>query len=92
MTEKIRQYATSIRCICPGCPAVSGKDGRIKCGRVADCLVNEWHHVAQRKELDKILEQKGWKRLKTLGVFQRLCPRCCATVLKQRAAMKLKWG
>ena len=91
--DKVQQYKTTIRCQCPGRPSgVPDTNERIKCERVVDVEVKEYHPKKQQLELQAALQKEGWKRLRTLGVYQRLCPSCSNFVLDQRAAAKLKWG
>ena len=91
--EKIQQYKTTIRCQCPGRPSgVPDTVVRTKCERVVDVVVVEMSPKRQQVELHKGLQAEGWKRLRTLGVYQRLCPSCSKFVLEQRARNKLKWG
>ena len=90
--DKVQQYTTTVRCRCPGHPAISGKTGRIKCERYTDVEVTEFHPKKQQLQLQAGLEKAQWKRLRTMGQFQRLCPSCSKLVLKMRAESKLKWG
>ena len=96
---KINQYKTILTCTCVGRPAmgtggavgITLKDwGRIKCGKVIEIPVK--HNIPFSKQTKPFLEANGWKNLKTLGFFQRLCPDCSEFVLNMRARDKSTWG
>ena len=70
----------------------SGDFGRIKCGKVITIPVNPDSHLSYSKQTKPFLEENGWRNLKTLGFFQRLCPKCSNYVLDMRARDKITWG
>ena len=71
--------------------------GRIKCGVMIEIVIDKTGPIALtsgliKKQTKPFLEAAGWKSLKTLGYFQRLCPQCSDYVLKMRARDKSRWG
>ena len=104
---KINQFKTILTCTCPGRPAMgtggdlgmaAGEFGRIKCGKMIEIDIKSADGPVAlttgliKKQTKPFLEANGWKNLKTLGYFQRLCPKCSEYVLKMRARDKSTWG
>ncbi len=96
--SKIKQFSTLLICKCVGRPAAANKDGRITCRRTIQIPINP--NVGPtalttgliKKETQPFLDAAGWKKLKTLGHFQRLCPSCTKYVLEMRQQDKEMWG
>tara|TARA_Y100001951_G_C11121025_1_gene172769 strand:+ start:116 stop:430 length:315 start_codon:yes stop_codon:yes gene_type:complete len=102
---KISQFTTVLTCKCVGRPSmgtggVEGTvdvSGRIQCDREISMAIDSAGPVALttgliKKQTKPFLESAGWKSLKTLGYFQRLCPKCSEYVLQMRARDKSRWG
>jgi len=71
--------------------------GRVQCDRVIEIPLANFGPTALttgliKKQTKPFLESAGWKSLKTLGYFQRLCPKCSEYVLQMRARDKSRWG
>ena len=86
---KIKQYWTKVVCECVGHPAVHNKEGRVMCRKTAEV---DLYDLSSRNELTTKLEEKSWKRLKTLGHFQYVCPTCATKIKDMRQKMKFRWG
>jgi len=89
-------YNTIAETICPGSPSVVGKAVRIKCGRRDRTLIDQaeigrgkW---ARARYIRTQLNSFGWRRLKTLGETNMMCPRCVGVIEEQRIEMTEKWG
>ena len=103
---KINQFKTILTCTCVGRPAMGtggyeGTDegfGRVKCDKMIQVDIKHGEGPTAlttgliKKQTKPFLENAGWKSLKTLGYFQRLCPQCSDYVLKMRARDKSRWG
>lgn len=94
---KIKQFTTILICKCVGRPAAANKDGRITCRRTIQIPMSDIGPTALtsgliKKETQPFLDKAGWKKLKTLGHFQRLCPSCTKYVLGMRQQDKEMWG
>ena len=98
MSEKIKQYTTTLNCECPGYPNAHSlarlKDAkRIKCGRsVTMKLALGQSYMGNRQEIQRKLRDMNWTKLKTYGVFQNFCPSCTQYILKKREDNKAVWG
>jgi len=102
MSKKIQQFTLILTCKCVGRPSsgtteVLNKGGRIKCKKTIVIPISKsgptaLHSSVIKRETAPFLDDAGWKKLKTLGYFQRLCPSCSDYVLKQRARDKEQWG
>ena len=96
--SKVKQFQTKLTVECPGHPAISNKDGRRICKRTTDISIAQAggspfsEKLLGRRTILAALQKKGWTKLKTLGFFQTLCPRCSKVVLEQRAANTHRWG
>ena len=75
-----------------------GADGtRIRCNKTIKIPLSDRGPIALTSGLIKMetqpfLDMQGWKRLKTLGHYQRLCPSCTKYVLDMRRKEKQMWG
>lgn len=106
--SKIKQFTTILVCNCVGRPvntlgrSQGGLDGRIKCDRKITVPVSggpmsvRADTATGRKlvsqETAQYLDDNGWRKLKTLGHFQRLCPSCSKFVIEQREQERRLWG
>jgi len=98
---KIKQFKTFLICTCVGRPAehtgTSETGGRIQCGRTLQIPISDGGPTSLatgliKKQTQPFLDKAGWKKLKTLGYFQRLCPSCSEHVIARRAGDKETWG
>lgn len=99
--SKIQQFTMILTCKCVGRPAehtgTSETGGRIRCGKTIQIPISKSGPTSLqssviKKETQPFLDNAGWKKLKTLGYFQRLCPSCSKHVLTRRARDKEMWG
>ena len=100
---KIQQFSMVLVCECVGRPSSGttdeqNKGGRINCNKSIDIIIKRESGPMSinqgliTRETAPYLDKAGWKKLKTLGYFQRLCPSCSDYVLKMRARDKNRWG
>ena len=101
---KINQFTMILHCKCVGRPSSGttdeqNKGGRINCKRSIEIPIQRSdggpmsiNQGLITKETQPFLDAAGWKKLKTLGNFQRLCPSCSDFVMKMRARDKSRWG
>tara|TARA_Y100001938_G_C8037308_1_gene404079 strand:+ start:665 stop:964 length:300 start_codon:yes stop_codon:yes gene_type:complete len=99
MKEKIRQFKQQLTCECPGYPKMVKSVGRNKdsprvlCERKITIALKLGQSYQQNgREIARTLEDKGWHKLKTLGVFQNFCPTCSKYILDMRKHNKEVWG
>jgi len=105
--SKIHQYDMYLICKCVGRPSMGtgGSEGsvvdagRIICDKTISIPINRFAGPMSgtdsklwQKETQPYLDAAGWKKLKTLGYFQRLCPDCSKYVLNMRTRDKNRWG
>ena len=91
--EEAQQWLVTMTCLCPGHPAIHNKEGRVKCSARIEVPHNEYlSYRKQQHANNAFLQERGWKRLKTLGVQRRLCHSCSEMVLRQRKKNRARGG
>ena len=91
--EEEGQWLHTVRCKCPGHPAIHNKEGRVICTASIEVPQDDFSTFRKQQHATmKYLQDAGWLRMKTLGIQRRFCPACSTMIQDRRAKNKHRWG